>query len=113
MVVVSCSDPPDLSTREDMLRSALSRQLDAEKADGLLSNPEAMERPAASVSVVPKSVFASCRPAPLEQAAAVSARSDALAALPVASLSPTLIYKRRELTNILWPEDIGTAHQCL
>ena len=106
MVVVSCSDPPDLSTREDMLRSALSRQLDAEKADGLLSNPEAMERPAASVSVVPKSVFASCRPAPLEQAAAVSARSDALAALPVASLSPTL-------TNILWPEDIGTAHQWL
>ena len=115
LVVVSCPDRSDLSTHEDMLRSAFLRQLAPEKIDALLSNPEAMERLAAFVSVMPESAIDSCRPAPLApaEAAAVSARSDALAALPVTSLSPTLIRKRRELINMLWPEDIGTGDQCL
>ena len=104
MVVVSCPDRSDLLTHEDMLRSALSRQLDADKIGGLRSNSEAMKRPAASVSAIPESVASA-------EAAAVSARSDALAALPVTSLRPKRIRKRRQ--NILRPGDIGTGHQCL
>ena len=113
MVGVACLDRPKVSKREDILRSASLRQLDAEKMDSLRSNRQSMKSSADSVSSISESVFTPRSLGDPAEAAAVPSRNGAFTTRPVASLSPKLMHKRRELANMSWRGDIGNCNAFL